>query len=219
MKNQLNDNDKLDYLKWLLNSNQKINTQIAFNIHAQKTQLIVQEMLLDDLKLLLTKNEDPKEKLDVFIQVLQTSKSEIGELYEKYLANRFGKLSPKLRLSVCIRKLAEKFEGKIDFEPILINEEEVDEPWDLPYYLACSYAIETVCHFGYRVINIKQLIYRNGYEMYVEGSKLENVQPSITQVNEKLNALKGLLIWKNGEIGVTTNWENIIEFKFNRIDI
>lgn len=208
---------KIKYLSDLLNSDQILKTQVAFDIHAKKTQIICQEMLLTDIKSAIDKNENPNDKLEILKQNMITLRAELADLYEKHLANRAGKIRPNFRLQHCIRKLAEQFDGKIDFEPKVINKNGLDEEWEKPYYLACSYAIEIVCHYGYRVINIKLVIIKNGFQILVEGQEMEKIKIDTTLLEDRLNKLKGILIWKRGKVESSTDWKSLIAFNFSEI--
>lgn len=211
------ESEKIMYLTSILDSEQILKAQLASDIHAKKTDIYCIEMALSAIISAIEMNEKPTDKLEVLKQSAITLLGEMNDLYEEHLLNPAAKYSPSGRLNVCIRKLAAKFDGKIDFETNITNESGIEQKWEMPYYLACSHAIEIICHYGYRAIDIELIMVENEFQIFIEGKEQEKTEIDTLILEDRLNKLKGVLIWKKGKVHHLTDWKSFIAFNFTEI--
>lgn len=205
---------KTALLKQLLDAGEKQRHEMARAVHSAKSEVYYLKQLLDDLKNTGAKDQD---KPQLIQQAIDSLINNMALLYETHLNNPAEKLGLAGRLRHCIQKLAEQFNGQIDFETN-INKPGGKEPtWPLPCYKACALAIELVCLHGYRLVEIELNIVENGFNLSVKGARPQETDFAIKQaaITQTLNALKAHLIWKNARLSETSNWKDYIGLAFD----
>ncbi len=204
--------EAIELLKNLLNFDLADREAIAREFHGKKSDLAVISMLLQKIDLDTNEGKFKPESIKQPIEILSGNIEELRKVsYNIYpkLINFIGLISGLKHLATNSQK---EFGLEIRFDSKIIQRVEIEKLKEIAIYKICIDLIEYFALLKNSTILLSVNVKKNLLEICLEG--LEKKISSDEKIKEKLNIIKGRLIWQNCVVLPETHWENHIKLNF-----